>query len=88
VLEEIEAAVESRLPDEPRPVRKRDRVRIWLLNKVSNGKRMFTDRVELANLRRKLQEVENRFMVRILLTLDVTDSGEFFYAFAGVPPHP
>jgi hypothetical protein len=79
VLEDIEDAVEKRLPaPDPEPRRKRDRLSTWVRNKTTDAKRRYKDPDELAELRRKLQNVVDGFKVCFLAVLLVSDTEELF----------
>jgi hypothetical protein len=76
VLKEIEAAVGKRLPSDPEPARKRDRLFASIRQKATDAKRRYTDPEGLDEMRRKIQNVVDGFMVSTSFTLDATVAEE------------
>jgi hypothetical protein len=62
-------------PD-PEPGRKRDRLSTWVRNKTTDAKRRYQDPDELAELRRKLQNVVDGFKVCFSAVLFVSHTEE------------
>jgi hypothetical protein len=63
VLKEIDAAVKKRLHSDQNPVRRRDRLVASIRKKAKDVQRMYKDPDELEELRRKVQNVVETFMV-------------------------
>jgi hypothetical protein len=63
VLKEIEAAVKKRLPSDPVPGGKRDRLLGSMRKKATDLKNRYKDPEELEELRQKVQNVVDAFTV-------------------------
>jgi hypothetical protein len=67
VLENIHAAIKSRLPTSIEPKSRSDRLLKWARSIRREAKAMSTDQGEIAEMRRKLQEVVVEFEVRSIV---------------------
>jgi hypothetical protein len=70
VLNELEAAVEKQLPDDTGPARKRDGIFGSISKKAATAKRKYRESEELEEMRRKVQNIVDGFMVSRSLTLN------------------